>query len=62
MGGSDFLDESDLGSDNVGIAPQPFVFEHERWMRLRCDQLGVGVIDPLGHQIGDTAASAGGSR
>jgi hypothetical protein len=27
-------------------------FDHELWERLRRDQLGVDVIDPLGHQIG----------
>jgi hypothetical protein len=59
MGGSDFLDETDLGSDNVAIAPdKPFVFEHERWVRLRRDQLGVDVIDPLGYHIGMAAARA----
>jgi hypothetical protein len=51
-----FLDETDPGPDNVGIAPQPFVFDHERWVRLRRQQLGIDVIDPLGHQIGPAAA------
>ena len=53
---SGFLDEADFGFDNVGIAPQPVVFEHDRWVRLRRDQFGVDVIDPLGHQIGTAAA------
>src|SRR5215472_6720093 len=37
---------------NVGVAPQPYVFDHELWERLRRDQMGVDVIDPLGHTIG----------
>jgi hypothetical protein len=48
----DFLDDTDLGSEDVGTAPQPVVFNHERWVRLRREQLGVDVIDPLGYDIG----------
>jgi hypothetical protein len=31
-------------------------FNHARWERLRNEQLGVDVIDPLGHQIGMSSA------
>jgi hypothetical protein len=39
---------------NAGNAPPDF--NHDRWLRLRRDQLGVDVIDPLGHNIGMAAA------
>jgi len=45
-------DESAPAPDNSAIAPESYVFDHELWERLRRDQLGVDVIDPLGHQIG----------
>jgi hypothetical protein len=41
---------------DAGVAPEPYVFEHERWERLRRDQLGIDVIDPDGHDIGMTRA------
>jgi hypothetical protein len=49
---SGLFGESASGPGNVGVAPEPYVFDHDLWVRLRRDQLGVDVIDPLGHQIG----------
>jgi hypothetical protein len=40
----------------AGVAPEPYVFDHERWERLRRDQFGIDVIDPDGHDIGMTRA------
>ena len=52
MGHRGFPDHSRSAPGGAGIAPEPSVFDHELWVRRRRDQLGVDVIDPLGHQIG----------
>ena len=49
---AEFPDDSASVTDNAGIAPEPYVFNHELWERLCRDQLGVDVIDPVGHNIG----------
>src|SRR5215216_6306885 len=51
MVGPGFFDDDLVASDDEGIAPDPFVFNHARWEQLRREQLGVNVIDPLGHEI-----------
>jgi hypothetical protein len=40
----------------AGVAPEPFVFDHKRWERLRRDQFGIDFIAPGGHDIGMTRA------
>ena len=53
MGYPGFPDHSGSAAPgSAGIAPEPYVFDHELWVRLRRDQLGVDVVNPLGHQIG----------
>jgi hypothetical protein len=53
MGDWEFLDEPDQGSGNPVVAP---TFDNELWEQLRREQLGVHVVDPLGHHIGDATA------
>jgi hypothetical protein len=50
-----FPDDSATGGpqDEVMAAQ----FDHQRWEQLRRDQLGIGVVDPLGDQIGKAAAN-----
>lgn len=55
MAGPWLPDEPAHASD-TGTAWVPPPFDHERWVRLRRDQLGVDVIDPLGHHTGYAAA------
>jgi hypothetical protein len=61
MGGLGFLDDAAHAPDNVGILADPPEFDHERWVRLRREQLGVDVRDghPRGHQINMASSVAG---
>ncbi|MEU7855243.1 hypothetical protein [Nonomuraea sp. NPDC049141] len=52
MGFPDFGQPEVAAPGNAGVQQPPPPFDHQRWEKLRREQLGVAVIDPQGHKIG----------